>query len=159
MRKGFTLIELVLVVGIILILASGVLFLFSGNRSYSDEARDVKRLSDLSLLERAINEYKLDKNALPDQAGIIRISTALPSGSIDLANSSSGWIEADLSEYTSRMPIDPVNNDEYYYVYTHNGASYEINARLEYLTEEMVNDGGNDNNVYETGDNLLLISP
>jgi len=159
MRKGFTLVELVIAVGIILTLLSASFIIYSGNLRYNEKSRDIKRLSDLSLLERCINEYKMDNNSLPDTAGILRTSTTLPSGSTDLANSSSGWIKTDLSSYTSRLPIDPLNNSEYYYVYFHNGSSYEINAKLEHLTEDMQKDGGNDDEVYEMGDNLQLISP
>jgi hypothetical protein len=57
------------------------------------------------------------------------------------------------------MPIDPINDPTYYYSYFQNGSGYELNARLEFSPDLMQNDGGNDPDMYEIGNNLLLISP
>jgi len=39
----------------------------------------------------------------------------------------------------------------------HNDNGYELNVRLEILTEYSTDDGGNDTEVYEIGNNLNII--
>lgn len=123
------------------------------------KARDQKRISDISTIDRAISEFVADKKRYPDQSNTLRQSTILPAGSSQLTGSESGWIQENLSSYTPLLPIDPVNDDSYHYYYIHNSNSYEINAKLEILNDEMANDGGNDPTFYEIGNNLNLISP
>ena len=157
-QLGTTLLELVAVVAILLILTTALVFFINPSEQMK-KARDKQRLSDMSTIDRAINEFLLDNKRYPDQEEILRISTSLPPGSSDLARSNLGWIHDNMSKYISNLPIDPLNNDEYYYSYFHDLTGYEINAKLEILNNEMINDGGNDPNMYELGNNLNLISP
>jgi type II secretory pathway pseudopilin PulG len=158
MKKGYTLVELVTITALILVLFSVLLVNFDvfGNKK---KARDVKRLSDMALLDRVISEYQVDNKVYPDMEGVLRISTVLPGGSSRLENTTSGWIDENLANYTSKLPVDPVNDGTYFYSYIHDNSGYELNARLEAETGQMQNDGGNDPALYETGSNLLLISP
>jgi prepilin-type N-terminal cleavage/methylation domain-containing protein len=157
-KKGFTIVELVIVIAVIMILVTASVVLIDPVAK-KKRARDNKRLSDVSTIDRAINEYLLDKGDYPDQADTLRESTTLPLGSSALVNAVGGWIAADLSKYTSRLPIDPLNDGTYHYSYYHTVSSYELDAPLEYLTEEAQNDGGDDPQVYEMGNDLTLISP
>jgi hypothetical protein len=122
-------------------------------------ARDDRRLSDINILDQAINEYLLDNGDYPDVVGTLRDSTSLPSGNTSLDNSSDGWIDADLSKYTAKLPVDPLNDATYHYSYYHNITGYELNAVLEYYTEYAQEDGGDDPDIYEMGNNTTLISP
>jgi len=158
MKKGFTLVELIAVVGVLLIITS-VLLVNSDIIGNKKKARDTKRLSDLSVLDRAVNEYQMDTKVYPDTESVLRVSIILPTGNQQLENASSGWIDQDMSNYMSKIPTDPVNDATYHYSYLHNNSSYEINARLEYFSEKAQNDGGDDSAMYEEGNNLLLISP
>ena len=81
-------------------------------------------------------------------------------GGTSVDNAANGWITADFSGYTSRLPIDPVNVDPQRYYYIHNGSGYELNAVLEVLEFDLnTSDGGDDDARYELGNNLTLISP
>jgi type II secretory pathway pseudopilin PulG len=159
MGKGIvTIVEMVVVMAVLLIFMAVVLMEIDLPEKHAN-ARDVKRVSDLSLLDSAINQYRMDNRNYPDTTNILRISTLLPSGGTQLQNASSGWIKQDMSKYLPRMPTDPLNDATYYYSYIHNSSGYELDAKLELLTNQMQNDGGNDPNMYEIGTNLMLISP
>lgn len=157
-QKGFTIIEIVIVTGLIIMLSTLAIINFDpiGNKK---KARDEKRISDITTIDRAVSEFMVDKRRYPDQIDILRKSTILPAGSTQLTSSNKGWIQENLSSYVPMLPIDSLNDATYYYSYIHNLTSYEINAKLEVLTDEMVNDGGNDDTLYEIGNNLTLISP
>jgi len=157
-QKGFTFVELMVIVVIVGLVAS-LISIYIRPLDQMKKSRDNKRLSDTSLLDRVINEYLLDNKIYPDQVDILRKSNVLPSGSLDFSNSNPGWIYENLSKYTERLPIDPLNDDIYFYSYIHNETGYEINVKLEYLTDEMAKDGGNSDDFYEIGNNLNLISP
>ncbi|GIW69671.1 MAG: hypothetical protein KatS3mg101_0418 [Patescibacteria group bacterium] len=156
--SGVTLLEVVLVSAVLLILLGVVYSLVSPSASKA-KARDNKRLSDISNLDRAINEYRIDRQSYPGSQNVLYTSITTPAGSPNVYSPTSGWIPADLSDYLPKYPTDPINDLTYYYEYIQNGSGYEISARMEYLTEEPQNDGGNDPLKYELGTNLLLISP
>lgn len=156
-QKGFTFVELMVVIALLLIITTLVTVLVRPLDQLK-KGRDNKRLSDLNILDRVMSDYLLDNSRYPDQINVLRISNALPSGSSDLTNSNPGWIYENLSSYTERLPIDPTNDGEFFYSYIHNETSYELNAKLEYFTEMMLNDGGNSDDFYEIGNNLNLIS-
>jgi len=157
-QKGVTMTELIIVISLIAILATGsVLILKPGEKRA--KARDNRRINDLSTLDRAINEFLLDYGDYPDLYLVQRDSTTLPGGGISVDNSSAGWIDADLSAYTSHLPVDPINDATYRYYYYRDMTSYELNAVIEYLTDEAANDGGDDPARYEIGNNLTLLSP
>jgi hypothetical protein len=105
-----------------------------------------------------MSEFLLDNKRYPDQSNIIRKSNVLPAGSSDLSNSNPGWIYENLSSYTEKLPIDPLNDEDYFYSYIHDDTGYEISVKLEYYKEKMENDNGNDNFSYEIGTNLNLLS-
>ncbi len=155
--KGITLLELLITVTVVLILlAASVLVINPAEKL--EKARDEKRLSDISSLERIVNEYKIDNGVYPDDADALRISTALPPGNAGpLQSTTLGWIKADLSAYNTKLPTDPKNDATYFYSYQQSGPTYELNARLEHLVELSQNDGGNDPDVYEVGDDLTII--
>ena len=155
--KGVTLVELVLVATIAILLSVFILGHF--NPTFQNaKARDNKRLTDAEHFDRAINEYMLNNGAYPGATGSLRTSTILPAGnSGPLENPQQGWIDADLSANITKLPLDPLNNSSYFYSYIHSDNSYEINIRLEVLTEYSTDDGGDDNGVYEICNNLSII--
>jgi type II secretory pathway pseudopilin PulG len=156
--NGFTIIEIVLVTGLILLLAT-ILIIYVHPIENKKKSRDLKRISDIETIDRSISEFVADKKRYPDLSNTLRQSTILPAGSSQLTGSNTGWIKENLSSYISMLPIDPINDATYHYYYIHDVDGYELNAKLEILTIEMVEDGGNDDVTYEIGNNLNLISP
>ncbi len=157
-NKGFTIVEILAVVSISLIMLTLALYYVNPIKNRK-RSRDNKRLSDLQTIDRYINEYILDNHTYPDDQFTLRQSNILPTPSEQLQGIVSGWIPVNFSEYGSILPIDPINDTDYFYFYIHNGVSYELNTRLEYNLDLMENDGGNDLNLYEIGTDLTLISP
>lgn len=155
---GFTTIELLIVVGLISTIIASTVGYFNMHKNFP-KGRDQNRLTGIAAIDLAINQYKLDNNAYPGVSGVLYKSTQLPANSDDLSRANHGWIDANLSTYTSKLYIDPINDATYFFSYTHNGNTYELNAVLENLTQEMANDGGSNSNVYEIGNNLHLILP
>lgn len=157
-QSGLTLVEILLVVSVIGILIT-VTVLLTNPVYFKSKARDQKRISDLKLLERIIIEYRVDNGAYPDTASVTRQSNLLPSGRTSLSDPRSGWIVANLIEYNTRLPVDPINNATYYYQYRHANDQYELDAKLEAQTSMMTSDQGNDAYQYEIGTNITLINP
>lgn len=158
LELGVTLLEVVIVTAVLIIL-SGIAYSLISPSSSKAKARDNKRLSDISNLDRAINEYRIDRQSYPGSQSVLYTSTSVPAGSPDIYSPTSGWIPADLSDYLPKYPTDPLNDATYHYEYLQNGGGYEISARMEHLTEEPQSDGGNDPLKFELGTDLLLISP
>jgi len=156
-QKGLTIVELVFVMALLIAIVTAVTVLIRPSDQIK-KGRDDKRLSDILLLDRIMSEFLLDNKRYPDQSNIIRKSNVLPAGSSDLSSSNPGWIYENLSSYTEKLPIDPLNDEDYFYSYIHDDTGYEISVKLEYYKEKMENDNGNDDFSYEIGTNLNLFS-
>ena len=156
-QKGLTLVELVFVMALFLIIITMVTVLINPTEQIR-KGHDDKRISDILLLDRVIGEFLLDNKRYPDQSNIIRKSNVLPAGSSDLSSSNPGWIYENLSSYTEKLPVDPVNDENYFYSYIHDETGYEISTKFEYYKDKMEDDNGNDDLLYEVGTNLNLIS-
>jgi len=149
--------ELVTVLGILGVLILTI-SLIVNPVEIQQRGRDEKRLTDMSTLDRAINEYKLDNAAFPDALDTTRYSNVLPTGnSGPVTYAPDGWIDVDLSQYVVKLPVDPTNDDVYRYSYRHTQFTYELNAVLEFETAFMTSDGGDDNAFYELGNDLTIL--
>lgn len=154
---GLTLIELVTVIGILVFLIFAAHLLVNPVELQA-RGRDERRFTDMVVLDRAVNEYKLDAASFPDVSDTTRYSNTLPSGNFGpLVDPTDGWINVNLVQYMIKLPVDPINEDIYIYSYRHTQFGYELNAVLEYYTDKMVNDGGDDNAVYELGNDLTIL--
>lgn len=96
-KKGFTLVELLIVIAIIGVLASIVLVSMGSARA---KARDAVRSSDLRQITSGMEMYYGDNNAYPTLAG-----TALPTS---------------ISTYMAKVPADPKNTGNYVYKWVDN---------------------------------------
>ena len=172
MKKGFTLLELLIVIGIIAILAS-VVALVLNPAELLRQARDGQRISDFDTLRTAIN-YHLSTGTLPDTnynaAGTAYRRTFAAALNCPFATSSActaittttstavggtGWVNVNFNDVgggsspLSVLPIDPTNNTTYYYAYAGEDVSilFELNGRLESTKYriKMTQDGGNQN--------------
>lgn len=109
-RKGFTLIEVLLVVAIIAILAGIVILAVNPAKQLAD-TRNAQRRSDVNTIMNAIYQYSIDNNGqLPTDipltnAGIICSS---PTGTCDPANVDLAVLTAN-GKYLVAIPNDPSN--------------------------------------------------
>ena len=126
MRKGFTLIEILIVVAIIAILASIVLV---GLGPTQQAGRDARRLSDLRQVQNGLELY-FSKCGYYPGAAVAGSCSGTPFGQI------STWValKASLTGSgigVSTMPADPSAGHTYYYGTTATGGSYVLGAVLE----------------------------
>ncbi len=105
-RKGFTLVELLVVVAILGILAA-ILILAINPAESQRKSRDATRLSDLATVRNAVDLSIADGAVLPGTAAVPVTGTS--AGSRD-TTSASNWIGMDVSKYLSVLPIDPRQN-------------------------------------------------
>jgi type IV pilus assembly protein PilA len=114
-RSGFTLIEILLVIGIIAVLATVVIVALDPAKRFSD-AKDARRLSDIQSILSATQQYIVDnKGTLPSglDSSERQIGTA-PSGcsiagncgvTVDACVDLSGVLS--LGHYLKSLPYDP----------------------------------------------------
>lgn len=172
--KGFTLIELIIVIAIISILATTVVLVLNPAELLA-KARDSQRLTDLGTIQSAISltlaTATNTSNIFNDPGPLITLPNAAPCGfgstncraatSTTLrAIDGSGWVSFDFTRNSggpaiTNLPIDPLNSGNYFYAYMANKSfgTYELNARLESEAErgKMETDGGDNSNCTATG--------
>lgn len=165
LTRGFTLVELLVVIAIIAILAA-VVVLIINPLELTRRGRDAARLADLANLQQAINVAA--QEATSSAAEILCAGVAAPcSGKSDVGSRSSdgtGWVKVNLSSSKSvsvpTLQVDPTNSTAYHYTYCSDGNGWEINATLESEQQSTKpgTDGGDDPALYEVGSSLKLIS-
>jgi len=176
-KKGFTLLELLIVIAILAILAASVLVVINPAEILK-KSRDTRRVNDLDSLRSALAMYITDVSS-PDLDGTgdcsttewITSSTAscrtAGIGTCTKSNSTavngSGWIPVDLTSISTgspiaSLPIDPTNDANYFYSYRcdSGNTTFELDAKLEstYYTSTIDSDGkdgGDDAALYEVG--------
>lgn len=180
-QKGFTLIELLVVIAIVAVL-SVVVILTLNPAELLRQARDSSRVSDAATLKSAISLYLADVST----PSIGTASNCYTSNASTTANCGSrysavsyttnattsrgvtgtnGWLPVNLSTISSgspvgNLPIDPVNNDTYFYSYAASTTSltFEIVMNMESSRyaqsgsgDVESTDGGNSSSTYEVG--------
>lgn len=110
-KKGFTLVELLVVIVIISILATLLMANFIGARQ---RARDAVRKSDVKQIQAALEIYRADNGSYP---------SSLPCG---------GVFSSGSATYMKKVPCDPLNTTtSYVYSADATGSTYTITACLE----------------------------
>ncbi|MDD5547781.1 MAG: prepilin-type N-terminal cleavage/methylation domain-containing protein [Candidatus Pacebacteria bacterium] len=167
-RSSFTLVELVVVLGILAILATVTLLVVRPDQLFK-QSRDTQRLSDLESINKALLLYRSVEGTSYGTANIVYVSLpdnsstcasyalpALPAGwtySCKTATNyrkvdGTGWIPVNFTSVSTTvgqmfaaLPIDPINTlaDGYYTYVT--GASWEMTARAESEKFSSVNGG------------------
>lgn len=173
--RGFTLVELLIVIAIIAILAV-VAFLVINPIELTRRARDASRLSDLASLQQAITVAVQEATGTADKilcsdgsGGATGTSCTGKSNVGSRASNGAGWVHVDLSSAKAvaipTLPIDPTNSTDYHYVYcadTGSGtnADWVIFTTLESEQQKgkMITDGGSvaTNTRFEAGTKLSL---
>ncbi|MFH1188798.1 MAG: type II secretion system protein [bacterium] len=121
-QKGFTLIEMLIVIAVITILAGVV---FRGIQGVRESARDTRRIGDLTNVQSILEMYMNQCNHYP---GVADSVTNCNHPNITTWND----LVAALSTVSSKVPRDPVPSKTYYYgVDSVDGLQYVIGAALE----------------------------
>ncbi|HEX8965761.1 MAG TPA: type II secretion system protein [Patescibacteria group bacterium] len=129
-QKGFTLIELVVVIGILAILAAFVFALLDPLTQFQ-KSDDGKRKFDLAQVQRALEQYYQDYGRYPQANGSYQIldsgGTPVPWGSTTTL-----W-----QRYMTVLPNDPLSpSRKYVYYVDTSGQKYWIYASLERGTKD-----------------------
>jgi general secretion pathway protein G len=140
--KGFTLMELLIVIAII-----GILVTLSGMTytKVQEQSRDARRKADLELIKSGIEIYKADCNAYP---GSLTVNTALVGSGTPTGCSAS-------NTYINLVPADPKPTTRNY-VYRTVGSGFEICASLEESGLDTINCGSSCGG---SGCNYQVINP
>lgn len=127
-QKGFTLLELLIVVVIISILST---LLMANYVDFQKRGRDGQRKGDIGQLKSALEFYRADEGAYPDA---VKNCPADPTYLGNLACTST---------YKNPIPTDPTTAEEY--TYEKSGSTYTIVACLENENDQQIDlDGGGD---------------
>ncbi len=176
--KGFTLIELIIVIALIALLATTVILVINPVKIFQ-EARDSQRIADVSQMSRAMSLMLAvtaqpvlgpnSANCYVNKAGqncaaryvAAATSTVTASQKVD----GNGWVPASLGSNPaiSAWPIDPKNDTTNFYSYAYDSANtWEFTAKMESVryssgTDDVTGtDGGNQSGLFEVGTNVGL---
>jgi prepilin-type N-terminal cleavage/methylation domain-containing protein len=152
--KGFTLIELIVVMAILAIITGGLLGNFVNSQK---KGRDARRRSDLKQVQNALEAYANDHNGLypettdaTDAVGPGRIRScperiANPNMFCRWGNDTLGTDERRIFRmengaiYMQRLPGDPVDNADYWYERSTDGLGYRLYALIENTDDDCFN--------------------
>jgi prepilin-type N-terminal cleavage/methylation domain-containing protein len=185
-NKGMTFVEILVVIGVISILFASFFYIWNTMDIFR-KSRDSKRINDLQLLdsalktllstERNINlgEENIIYTSLPDSSSTCGSYNLLPlfspysyrcqTSQNYLKIDGNGWLPVNFTLgkilTISVLPIDPLNNKDYFYAYQVRQGRYKLTARFENQTNisKMANDGGFEPTLYEVGSDLFIPSP
>ncbi len=180
-KKGFTLIELIIVIALIALLATTVILVINPVKIFQ-EARDSQRIADLGQMNSAMSlmlatsssqpslgtattcyKNKATQNCMtrytPNSAASSTVATQVVDGT--------GWVPVSLgtSPAITAWPLDPTNNATYFYSYTPDSANqWEFTAAMESVRygsstsadNVVATDGGNQSTLFEVGTNVNL---
>mgnify|MGYP001032569908 CR=1 FL=1 len=186
MKKGFTLLELLIVIGILAILAT-VLIAVINPAELLRRARDTQRLSDLDALRSAISLFIVD---MPDPSignstkfyafahvgGVFGANKCAGRDVItkpDRTTDNNGWIPIDFNSMSTKsplaaLPVDPnpaTSGASRYYLYLPDTSdvTFELTANMESSyykqggsMDKESTDGGKITTIYETGTKFII---
>ncbi|MEK7480646.1 MAG: prepilin-type N-terminal cleavage/methylation domain-containing protein [Patescibacteria group bacterium] len=126
MGRGFTIIELLIVMALIALLASLVLATIGSTR---ERSRDARREADIKEIQNALDLYSVTNRAFPICASEVVINGESDCLSVQLiAVGAAGQVATDPSGKASGVCGNPAN---YVYCYVSDGRTYELRYNLE----------------------------
>lgn len=183
-KKGFTLIELIIVIALIALLATTVILVINPVKIFQ-EARDSQRIADLGQMNSAMSLMLATSSSQPNLGGSTTTcyvnkatqdcksrytpaSATATSTSSQLVNGS-GWVPVSLSTggatpAISAWPVDPKNDATNFYSYAFDALNqWEFATKMESTRYKQSGsddvestDGGNQNALFEVGTNVSL---
>ncbi len=169
MKKGFTLVELLVVIGILAVLTAAVVVVLNPAELLK-QSRDAQRLSDFDALRSAISLY-LSTASNPAFTNGARTMVGSTCQTLTMTCASNtitkvdgtGWVAVNFNELTgvglssplAALPTDPTNSGSYYYAGAFDSVNkyYELDSVLESskYSGRMSTDGGSSTSTYEVG--------
>jgi prepilin-type N-terminal cleavage/methylation domain-containing protein len=119
-NTGFTLIELVVVIGIIAVLAAIVLVAINPSRQFS-QANNTKRHSDVNAILGAVQQYAVANRGVYPAGVSTSALTIKKSGGVDLCSFL-------VTTYIAALPVDPLTNSGA--AVTNCGSAYNTNYTI-----------------------------
>ena len=108
-KRGFTIVELLIVIVVIAILAAITMVAYNGIQA---RARDTQRISDITSILKSLEAYKAINDVYPTA------TSTSGSGSFELSTESTGtFMEYLVPMYFSKTPVDPTNDGTRFYRY------------------------------------------
>lgn len=120
-RRGFTLIEMVISIGVLAILSILVLAMLNPLQQF-EKARDAQRKSDVSEIQKALEQFYQDNGKYPTNDTSYHIE--------DSNNNPISW-GSSWTPYMDVVPQDPDSTRNYVYVSSNNQQAYMLYASLE----------------------------
>ncbi|MGO3702052.1 MAG: type II secretion system protein [Candidatus Saccharimonadales bacterium] len=129
-EKGFTIVELLIVIVVIAILAAISIVAFTG---VQQRGRDSNRTSDASNIAKALTAYTSEGNEWPADAAAAQTALTDTSASVNVSSEVAGKVES-----ASNTPTNNTDNDDYGYVTCDDGAGGPVTgARITYQKENL----------------------
>jgi len=109
-QKGFTIVELLIVIVVIGILAAITIVAYNGIQV---RAQDTQRATDIANILKTLEAYKTVND------GLFPVATSTAGGgSYEASTETSGtFMEYLTPTYFNKMPVDPINDGSHYYRY------------------------------------------
>jgi prepilin-type N-terminal cleavage/methylation domain-containing protein len=183
-QKGFTLVELLIVIAILAVLSVTVVVVLNPAELLK-QARDSTRISDLASVNSAIALYLTDvatpylngpSTACSSATARCTVSTTTSpftatgngcgGGTANATTTvdGNGWVAVTLSSITggsplARLPIDPINSGNQFYAYacgTGSALNYELNTNMESTKYSSGGSSDVESNSKDGGTNALV---
>jgi prepilin-type N-terminal cleavage/methylation domain-containing protein len=140
--KGFTIIELIVVIATIAVLASIV---FSNVNKYVGKARDLKRKADITQLQKALEMHyeKYGSYTMPENCDTDNTWTGCNNDATGDWGPGSDLRDLVTNGFIRSLPKDPINNSTYNYLYeVGNDGEYGLPAGQSYYFCATLEAGG-----------------
>lgn len=172
LQRGFTLIEVLVVIGILGILATVALVAINPAEAQK-KARDTARLKDMAVLQSIVEQYLQDNPG----AGNVLVTGGNKDSSGGLKTCATNWLGVNMCAYASVIPTDPTNRatsvtdsagvavpgTNAYYYYRPTTAGYKLCTYLESASNKekikIINDGGNNDTNFELFSSSTIACP